>query len=168
MSAEHQASLKETFDVQAMGCGNTAPAVLHSALAEWLYHERMIYVFQWFGEWILFVEEWETPGTTSICQHNPNPWKAVKGLLFTVASAKCFRAYFARKSRDSRRQNERTLLILCASVTVNGVNSNDFCAVRYVYRRGISCISARWGVYWKGAAGADGSDGKNTEKERYG
>ena len=124
MSAEHQASPKETFDVQAMGCGNTAPAVLHSALAEWLYHERMIYVFQWFGEWILFVEEWETSGTTSICQHNPNPWKAVKGLLFTVASAKCFRAYFARKSRDSRRQNERTLLVLCASVSVNGVNSN--------------------------------------------
>ena len=123
MSAEHQASPKETFDVQAMGRGNTAPAVLHSALAEWLYHERssssgsegdiwwashgyrynasrsdvktalagmnsapaeslyherMIHVFQWFGEWILFVEEWETPGTTSICQRNPNPWNAVK------------------------------------------------------------------------------------------
>ena len=45
-------------------------------------------------------------------------------LLFAGASAKCFRAHCARKSRDSRRQNERTLLVLCASVSVNGVNSN--------------------------------------------
>ena len=44
--------------------------------------------------------------------------------LSLSVAARRFRAYFARKSRDSRRQNERTLLVLCASVSVNGVNSN--------------------------------------------
>ena len=62
-----------------------------------------------------------------------------KELLFTAHSARCFRAYFARKSRVSRREtaffavsvHRKACYCLQHAAFGHGVNSNTF------FRRGI-------------------------------